>query len=160
MFKKRVKSWNFPPDSNLFQASEGDGPHAETRRQHGIEEDHVASCVAKFADPVLAEDSMEKLTRGQWWIATDSQQIDKNLGIRWKTDSPGFNFCPWGQVLEANVEENTEKHIFSLWMDRLLYPWLGIQLPILQFILVLSWYPIHSYIGWQAFGMAEDKLWG
>ena len=103
----------------------------------------------------------EKLTRGQWWIATDSQQIDKNLGIRWKTDSPGFNFCPWGQVLEANVEENTEKHIFSLWMDRLLYPWLGIQLPrILQFILVLSWYPIHSYIGWQAFGMAEDKLWG
>ena len=62
----------------------------------------------------------EKLTRGQWWIATESQQIDKNLGIRWKKPIPqALIFAPGVQVLEANFEQNTEKHIFSLWMDRL-----------------------------------------
>ena len=104
----------------------------------------------------------EKLTRGQWWIATESQQIDKNLGIRWKTDSPGFNFCSWGPGFGGKRRaEYGEAHLFIVdGPIAVLYPWLGIQLPILQFILVLSWYPIHSYIGWQAFGMVEDKLWG
>jgi hypothetical protein len=57
-----------------------------------------------------------------------------------KTDSPGFNFCSWGPGFGGKLRaEYGEAHLFIVdGPITVLYPWLGIQLPILQFILVLS----------------------
>ena len=75
----------------IFQASEGDGPHAEARWHHGVEEDHVASCAAKFADPVLADGKLME----NWW--------ETNKGNDWYETSMAsmgewwisVNHCEW-----------------------------------------------------------------